>query len=100
METSSIEILHRPVFISFRLYVPKVKTSSTLGANVVPTAHLVDGGTEAQRRKAAYPRSYRGVRDKSTRHGRAFQLHTLLGIEKSTKLVWEDLGLMSHLCQI
>lgn len=44
----------------------KVTASRILRANLVPSAHLVDGGAEAQRRKADYQGSYRGVRDKPT----------------------------------
>ena len=99
-EASSAETVHRPVFISSRLYISKVKASRILRANLVLSAYLVDEGPEAQRRKADYWGSYRGVRDKSTWRGRVFQpVHLLLGVEKSTELVWADLGLMSHLCQ-
>lgn len=58
MEASSLEMQHGSVFISFRLYMSKVKTSRTFRDNLAPTAHLVDGETEAQGRKAAYQKSY------------------------------------------
>ena len=65
-EASSAETVHRPVFISYRLYISKVKASRILRANLVLSAYLVDEGPEAQRRKADYRGSYRGVRDKPT----------------------------------